>query len=51
VEGSWTLGAVALVLVGAAAAGNSLSVAIGVWVMAVAWLAVGAVFQARRRLG
>ncbi len=50
-EGSWTLGAVALVLVGAAAAGNSLSVAVGVWVMAVAWLAVGALFQARRRLG
>ena len=46
-EGSWTLGAVALVLVGAAAAGNSLSVAVGVWVMAVAWLALGALYRAR----
>jgi hypothetical protein len=42
------LGAVALVLVGAAAAGNSLSVAVGVWVMAVAWLALGALYHARR---
>ena len=45
------LGAVALLLVGAAAAGNSLSVAVGVWAMAIAWLAVGVVFQARRRVG
>jgi hypothetical protein len=45
------LGAVALVLVGAAAAGNSLSVAVGVWAMGIAWLAVGALFQARRRVG
>jgi hypothetical protein len=45
------LGAVALLLVGAAAAGNSLSVAAGVWAMGIAWLAVGVVFQARRRVG
>ncbi len=45
------LGAAALVLVGAAAAGNSMSVALGVWAMAVAWLAVGAVFAARDRIG
>jgi hypothetical protein len=50
-DGSWTLGAVALLLVGAAAAENSLSVAAGVWVMAIAWLAVGALVQARRRVG
>jgi hypothetical protein len=50
-EGSWTLGAAALVLVGAAAAGNSLSVAAGVWAMAVAWIAVGAVLAARGRIG
>jgi hypothetical protein len=45
------LGAVALLLVGAAAARNSLSVAGGVWAMGIAWLAVGALFQARRRVG
>jgi hypothetical protein len=50
-EGSWTLGALALVLVGAAAAGNSMIVAAGVWAMAVAWIAVGAVLAARSRIG
>jgi hypothetical protein len=45
------LGAVALLLVGAAAAGNSLSVAAGVWAMGIAWLAVGVLFHARRRVG
>jgi len=43
------LGALALLLVGAAAAGHSLSVAAGVWSMGIAWLVVGALFQARRR--
>jgi hypothetical protein len=32
-EGRWMLGAAALVLVGAAAAGNSLSVAADIWAM------------------
>jgi hypothetical protein len=50
-EGSWMLGAAALVLVGAAAAENSFTVAAGVWVMAIAWLAVGAVVAARGRIG
>jgi hypothetical protein len=50
-EGSWMLGALALVLVGAAAAGNSMIVAAGVWAMAVAWIAVGAVVTARSRIG
>jgi hypothetical protein len=45
------LGVLALVLVGAAAAGNSLSVAAGVWAMAIAWLAVGALLAARGRIG
>jgi len=50
-EGRWMLGAVALVVVGAAAAGNSLRVGMGIAVMAIAWLAVGMLFAARRRLG
>jgi hypothetical protein len=50
-EGSWMLGAAALVLVGAAAAGNSLAVAAGIWAMAVAWIAVAAVLAARGRIG
>jgi hypothetical protein len=49
VEGRWILGATALLVVGAAAAGNSLRVAMGVWVIAIAWLAVGAVHSATRR--
>jgi hypothetical protein len=50
-EGRWMLGALALVLVGAAALGNSPSVAAGVWAIAITWLGVGALFQARRRVG
>jgi len=45
------LGAAALLVVGAAAAGNSLSVAIGVWAMGIAWVVVGAVLAARGRIG
>jgi hypothetical protein len=42
---------VALLLVGAAAARNSLSVAVCVWAMGIAWVAVGALLVARRRIG
>jgi hypothetical protein len=45
------LGATALLVVGGAAAGNSLRVAIGVWVIAIAWAAVGALYSASRRMG
>jgi hypothetical protein len=45
------LGAVAFVMVGAAAAGNSLRVGMGIAVMVVAWLAVAMVHAARRRVG
>jgi hypothetical protein len=45
------LGAAALLLVGAAAARNSLIVAAGVWVMGIAWIAVGVLIAARRRVG
>jgi len=44
------LGAAALLVVGAAAAGNSLSVAIGVWVMGIAWVVVGVLLGARRHM-
>lgn len=45
------LGATALVVVGAAAAGNSLRVAMGVWVIAIAWAAIGVLHSATRRAG
>lgn len=45
------LGATALLVVGAAAAGNSLRVAMGVWVIAIAWMAIGALASATRRMG
>ena len=45
------LGAAALVLVGAAAAANSLSIAAGVWAMGLAWIAVEAVLAACSRIG
>jgi hypothetical protein len=45
------LGAAALLVVGAAAAGNSLSVAIGVWAMGIAWVVVGVLLGARRHMG
>jgi len=51
VEGRWTLGATALLVVGCAAAGNSLRVAMGVWVIAIAWMAIGALASATRRMG
>jgi len=44
------LGAAALLVVGAAAAGNSLSVAIGVWTMGIAWIVVGLLLGARRHM-
>ncbi len=44
------LGAAALLVVGAAAAGNSLSVAIGVWAMGIAWIVVGVLLGARRHM-
>jgi hypothetical protein len=49
-EGNWMLGAAALLVVGAAAAGNSLSVAIGVWAMGIAWIVVGVLLGARRHM-
>jgi hypothetical protein len=50
-EGNWMLGAAALLVVGAAAAGNSMAVALGVWAMGVAWIVVGVLLGARRHMG
>jgi hypothetical protein len=45
------LGVTALLVVGTAAAGNSLRVAMGVWVIAIAWAALGLLHSATRRTG
>jgi hypothetical protein len=50
-EGNWMLGAAALLVVGAAAAGNSFAVALGVWAMGIAWIVVGVLLGARRHMG
>jgi hypothetical protein len=50
-EGNWMLGAAALLVVGAAAAGNSMAVALGVWAMGIAWIVVGVLLGARRHMG
>jgi len=49
-EGNWMLGAAALLVVGAAAAGNSMAVALGVWAMGIAWIVVGVLLGARRHM-